>query len=43
MFEAARLCVDLGHLPEAGGLDEQDPVMVDALDIVRRERPRSRA
>ena len=37
MFDTARICVELGCLPDAGGLNDQDPDLLDAIDTVRVE------
>lgn len=37
-WETVRLCVEFGHLPEAGGIEDQDPDLLEAMEIVEAER-----
>ena len=37
LFRQARLCIALGILPDPGGLNDQNPVFVDALEVVLAE------
>ena len=36
-FDTARLAVELGALPEAGGIEEQDPDLLMVMEMIRRE------
>jgi hypothetical protein len=36
----ARLAVELGHLPEPGGTEDQDPLALWALEVLKAEWPR---